>query len=195
MTTITRNTFVSQVAEAVSHIWWIILLRGMAAILLGIGAFMQPGMTAVFFTTLLAAYVLVDGVFALIGGIMGKTASRGWSIVSGLLAILAGGLVLAQPLLATGLSTFMMMLMLATGLIVSGVTGIWAAIRLRKELDGSWMLMLVGLVPLLFGAIVLANPFVTVLTLISISAIFAILSGIALIFLAFRIKNLPNKFK
>jgi len=194
MTTVTHTSLISQVAEGVSRTWWLILLRGIAVILVGIYAFLQPGMTLLFFTTLLGAYALIDGVLAFISGIAGWSESRWWSILAGLLGIVAGALVLANPGLATGLSVLILLFVVAFRSIFSGIFEIVAAIRLRKEIQGEWMLILLGILSVIFGAIVLMNPLLALATLLPVVAAFAVIYGVIMIFIAFRVKNLPNRF-
>ncbi|MBV8810976.1 MAG: DUF308 domain-containing protein, partial [Acidobacteriaceae bacterium] len=49
--------------------WWMLLLRGIIAIIFGLLAFAWPGLTLIILTALFGGYALVDGIFALVAGI------------------------------------------------------------------------------------------------------------------------------
>ena len=49
--------------QLLSRFWWLLLLRGVLAILFGISAFAWPGLTLVTLVMLFAAYAFVDGIF------------------------------------------------------------------------------------------------------------------------------------
>jgi uncharacterized membrane protein HdeD (DUF308 family) len=73
--------------------WWLLLLRGIAAIVFGILAFAWPGITLLSLVILYGAYALVDGVLSIaaaIGGGGGTATPRWWLVVVGLLGIAAG---------------------------------------------------------------------------------------------------------
>src|SRR5262245_66485895 len=90
--------------------WWLLLLRGIAAIVFGVLAFMWPGLTLLTLVILYGAFALVDGVFALAGAI-GRRGGGGavptwWLVLTGLLDIAVGLIVL----LCTGHHAFGRML-------------------------------------------------------------------------------------
>src|ERR1700720_1635618 len=73
--------------------WWLLLLRGIAAIAFGILAFAWPGLTLLTLTLLWGAYALSDGIFALWAALTGKggeMAPRWWLGVVGVAGVLAG---------------------------------------------------------------------------------------------------------
>lgn len=166
--------------------WWALALRGLAAIVFGILAFAWPGITVVSLVILYGAYALVDGVFSIFAAIGGGTpAPRWWLAVVGIIGILAGLIAFANPVLV-GLY---LLLFIGIWAIVSGVFEIIGAIRLRKEIDNEWLLILHGALSILFGIVMVVEPISAALALIWVIGAYAIAAGIIMIALAFRLKS------
>ena len=166
--------------------WWAVLLRGLAAIVFGILAFAWPGITIWSLIIVWGAYALVDGVFAIISAVTGGTpAPRWWMAVVGIIGILAGIVAFANP----GLTALTLLMLIAAWAIVSGIFEIVGAIRLRKEIDNEWMLILHGLISVLFGVFLFYSPGAGALAMIWVIAAYAIIGGVLLCVLAFRLKK------
>ena len=171
--------------------WWLLMLRGIAAVAFGILAFIWPGITLLALTYLFAAYALIDGVFALGAAIFGHTGGmvpRWWLAVVGIIGILAGLIAFAWP----GMTALLLLLLIASWAIVIGALEIVGAIRLRKEIEGEWWLIISGLLSIAFGVILFVQPGSGALALIWVIGIYAILAGGSLIGLAYRLKNLKQ---
>lgn len=166
--------------------WWALALRGVAAIVFGVLAFAWPGITIVSLVILYGAYALVDGVFSIFAAIGGGTpAPRWWLAVVGILGVLAGLIAFANPVLV-GLY---LLWFIGAWAIVSGVMEIIGAIRLRKEIDNEWMLILHGVIGVLFGIMLFAWPVTSAVALIWVIGAYAIAAGVIMIALAFRLKG------
>src|SRR5262245_31030988 len=142
------------VLHALAKCWWLLLLRGIAAVLFGLLAFIWPGLTLVTLVLLYGAFALVDGVISLVAAFTGSTkaGSTWWLVVVGLLGIAAGIVTFAWP----GITAILLVLFIGAWALVHGIFEIIGAIKLRKEIDNEWMLILGGAV--LFGLIVLIAP-------------------------------------
>lgn len=179
-----------------AHNWGWFMLRGILGILLGIGAIVFP-LSAVFaFTMLFAAYCFVDGIASLVAGIRGAhQAGHRWGtlVFSGIVGIIIGILFVVMPLIATFTYAFLALVMLAAWSIITGVLEIAAAIRLRREMEGEWLLGLSGLISVLLGigiiALVIPYPAATILSAAWLIAIFAFASGVVLIAQALRLRS------
>jgi uncharacterized membrane protein HdeD (DUF308 family) len=167
--------------------WGWIALRGVAAIMFGLLAFLLPGVTLAVLTLLWGAYALVDGVLALVAAFKVRAAGhRMWSLLAvGVLGILVGVLTFLWP----GITALSLLLLIAAWAITTGVFEIVAAIRLRKEIDNEWLLILSGLASVVFGALLLIWPASGALALIWMIASFAIVFGVLLVSLAFKIRQ------
>src|SRR4051812_15849455 len=166
--------------------WWLVLLRGIVAILFGILAFAWPGITLVTMVLFWGAFMLVDGVLALGQAVMGDDkSSRWWLALIGIAGIVAGILVFAQP----GAAIVVLLLFIAAWSIVLGVFQIIGAIRLRKEIDNEWTLILGGVLSVLFGAVLVIAPLAGILALVWVIGSYAIVFGILLVMAALKLKQ------
>ena len=175
--------------------WGWIAARGVLLILLGVAAILAPGVTLFAFAMLFAAFSLVDGIFALIAGIRGARHGERWGamVFSGVLGIGIGILFLLFPLLSTLALAYTTVVLIAVWAILMGVSEIAAAIRLRKVIQGEWLLGLSGVLSVLVGFAVgyllVTNPAITVLSVAWLIAFYAFVTGVVLIVLGFRLRK------
>jgi uncharacterized membrane protein HdeD (DUF308 family) len=166
--------------------WWLVLLRGIAAIVFGVLAFVWPGLTLLVLIMFYGAWALVDGVLAIIAAVTGGApAPRWWLAIVGVLGILAGILTFLWP----GITALVLLFFIAGWAIAIGVFQIIGAIRLRKEIDNEWLLILSGVVSVLFGIGVLLVPGAGALALVWVIGLYAIVEGVLYIALSFRLKK------
>src|SRR5215467_15626581 len=174
--------------QALADNWWLLLLRGVVAIIFGVVAFIWPGLTLVALIFLWGAYAIVDGGIALWAAISGRGAGiapRWWLAIVGIVGLLAGLVAFGSP----GLTALVLLMFIAVWAIVIGVLEIWGAIQLRKEIEGEWWLILSGLLSIAFGVFLIARPGAGALALIWVIGVFAILHGCTLIALSLRLKQ------
>ena len=173
--------------HTLSRYWWLILLRGIAFIVFGVLAFMWPGLTLVTLVLFYGAFALVDGVLALAHAIMGggEMGSRWWLVLVGVAGIAAGIVTFMWP----GLTALLLLVFIACWAIVLGVFQIAGAIKLRKEIDNEWTLILSGALSVGFGLVLLAAPGAGAVGLIWVIASYAVVFGVLLVMLAFRLKK------
>ena len=184
-----------RIAQAYSQIWWLMLLRGILLIIVGCYALFRPGMTAAALAMVIGVFLIFDGVLAILVGLFADVPSRGWTIVRGVVEILVGVAALVYPLLVAGATTTLLLYLLALGAIVGGIMEVIAAIRDRKEIEGEGWLIVGGLLAICLGALLLAAPLTFGQILIRVLGVFAIVNGIALIAMSFRLKGLPKAIK
>jgi uncharacterized membrane protein HdeD (DUF308 family) len=174
--------------RALAENWWLLLLRGVAAVAFGILAFFWPDLTLLTLTFLWGAYALTDGVLTLWAALSNKgdqIAPRWWLAVVGVVSILAGFLTFIWP----GMTALMLLMFIASWSIIIGVLQIWGAIQLHKEMEGEWLLVLSGLLSIAFGVILMVQPGAGALAVVWIIGWYAVLVGCIYIALAFRLKN------
>jgi uncharacterized membrane protein HdeD (DUF308 family) len=186
-----QGTYVSistgSLARAVSQNWWLFLLRGIAAVAFGVIALFAPGVTLFALILLYGAYALTDGIFALAAGVMGSNdlAPRWWLLVVGLISISAGIATFTWP----ALTALILLFFIAGWAIATGVFQIAGAIRLRKEIENEWLLILNGALSVLFGVGMFVMPGAGALALIWVIALYAILFGILMIAFALTVRG------
>ena len=189
MASLAYAALASTIAAPLARHWWVFLIRGLVAIAFGLVAFFYPGITLVTLVLLYGAYALVDGVFAVVAAVRGKegVGPRWWLALVGVLGIVAGLVTYLYP----GLTTLVLLTVIGIWALLYGITEIIGAIRLRKEIDNEWLLMMHGALAVLFGLMVLFRPGAGALALIWLIASFAFASGVLMIALAFRLKSHP----
>lgn len=150
-------------------------------------AFFFPSITLVVLIALFAVFALLEGIFLLISGIRSrKEKSRWWVLIlQGIISIGAGVLALVAPM-ATALALLYLM---AAWAIASGIIEIMVAIRLRKEIEGEWMLILDGVVTILFDLALVVIPAAGLLLMLYMIGGFKLVSGILLLILALRLRK------
>jgi len=167
--------------------WWVLVLRGVLAGLFGLAAFFWPGLTALVLVSLFGAYALIDGIFAVVAGIQqyGKH-ERWWAVLlEGIVGILIGLLTFFWP----GVTALGLLYFIAAWALVTGVFEIVAAIRLRREIEGEWLLGLSGVASVLFGLLLVIFPSAGVLSVIWIIGAYALLFGVIMIILGLRMRG------
>ena len=137
--------------RALTAHWWVLLLRGLCAILFGVMGFAWPGLTIAVLVLIWGAYALVDGIFAVVAGVRSKWGSV---ILLGILGIAAGLITFFWP----GITAITLVWIIAFWAIVAGVLQISAAIRLRKQVEGEWLWILSGLCMVILGVLLVARP-------------------------------------
>ncbi len=166
--------------------WWLLLLRGIFAVIFGLIALFSPGIVLVNLLFFFGFVSVFSGIFLIIEGIAIKSDDRGMRILEGVLSILFGLLFILMP----GFVLSFIMYFIAFWAIIGGVMQIIYAIKLRKEIPNEWLAILSGVITLLFGLLVLFNIVAGASALIMIFGIYALIAGILLIVLSFRVKGL-----
>ena len=172
--------------EALARYWWVVVLRGVLAIALGVLAFVWPVVTLTSLVIVFGAYALVDGVFALLSAVRGGGAEPWWLLVlEGGVGIGIGVLTLVAP----GITALALLFYIAIWAIATGVLEIAAALALRKEIEGEWLLVLGGLVSVAFGALLIARPGAGALAVLWLIGGYAIAFGALLVLLGFKLRR------
>ncbi len=177
--------------RTLSRHWWVLLIRGLLAIVFGILAIVSPGITGLALLLLFGAYALVDGVFSLIAAFRERAGNDRWwaLLLEGLAGIAAGVLTFIFPDLA-GVA---LVYLIAAWALITGVFEIVAAIRLRKELEGEWLMVVSGVLSIILAVLLMINPAAGAAAIVMIIGIYAIIFGITLIVLAFRVKGMDTE--
>jgi uncharacterized membrane protein HdeD (DUF308 family) len=167
--------------------WWLFLLRGILGIVFGLIALIFPGPTMLSLVLLFSAYMLVDGVFAIVSAVRAirrKEDRWGLLIFEGLLNIAVGILAFLWP----GLTVVAFVWLVAAWAIVSG--GLMTAAGFRLNLDhGRWWLVLGGLLSLAYGALLIIAPLIGAIVLTWWIGAYALAFGVALVIFSFKLRS------
>jgi len=178
-----------------SETWWLVLLRGLALVVLGLLFIFWPLATVLILVTFMGAYWFVDGVFTIVQAIRGRQyhSHWGWAIFSGVLGILAGIVIFSRPLFATLLTATFLAYFLGFLALVNGFSAIFTGFRLHKVIDNEWSMILGGILTVLFGLLLIFRPMISVATLVWLAGIFAVVIGVIVIVVAFRMRKIGQE--
>jgi len=173
--------------------WWVLVLRGILAITLGILAFRWPGVTLQAFLIYFGAYALVDGSFSIFNAIAGRGEEDDWWIMllGGVAGVIVGIVTFRAPVLAAA----GLLLYVAAWALAKGVLEIVAAIRLRKVIQGEFWLALAGVTSVVFAFVIMAYPVAGVLSLLWVIATYAIVFGVLMVILGFRVRSAHTRLR
>jgi uncharacterized membrane protein HdeD (DUF308 family) len=173
--------------------WWTFILRGLLAIAFGVLVFVSPGMGIAVLVGLFAAWALIDGAALLIAGFQTRASDRNWwlAILEGLAGVAAAIIALAFPTYAATV----LVLIIAAWAIVTGVIEIVAAVRLREQIHGELWLGLAGLLSVLVGVGMFFFPAAGALSILWLIGAFAVVFGIFLAGLGWRLRHVNELAK
>jgi len=167
--------------------WWVLALRGLAAVLFGLMAFLWPGITLTALVLLFGAFALLDGTLAIVSAVTGSEAGARWwaLLVEGIVGILAAVATAFWP----DITALALVYLIAAWAMITGVMEVVAAIRLRQEIEGEWLLALSGIASVVFGLYAAIFPGAGALALVWVIGAYALVWGVVLIALAFRLRR------
>jgi len=171
--------------------WWLMLLRGLAAIGFGILVITKPQISLQVLVYLFGVYVLVEGILGVALAIQGRNEIDSWGVLLlwGLLGVAVGILAFSRP----DLTALALLFYIALWAIATGVLEIAAAIRLREVLQNEWLLILAGIVSVAFGVWLVARPDAGALAVLWAIGIYAIVFGVLVVLFAFKIRSYVGK--
>jgi uncharacterized membrane protein HdeD (DUF308 family) len=181
----------NKMAGILHRTWWALLLRGIAAMAFGILTWIQPGISLAALVVLFGAYSLMDGILGVWTAFAGRDEHEHWwvPLLGGLLGIGVGVLTFCAP----GVTALALLFYIAIWAIATGVLQIVAAIRLRKEMEGEWMLILGGLASVTFGVILMASPGAGALGVLWLIGTYAVVFGVLLVMLALKVRRFGSR--
>jgi len=173
--------------ELLRTYWWTFLIRGLLALAFGIMALIWPGITLMALVMLFGIYVIVEGVFSLVAAFSNRGAGAWWVLLlEGIVSIAIGCIAFIWP----GITAVGLMIFIALWAIFTGLLEIGAAVQLRREMQGEWILALIGFLSILIGIILIINPAAGVLAVVWLIGIYAIVFGGLLVFLGMKFRKL-----
>jgi uncharacterized membrane protein HdeD (DUF308 family) len=165
--------------------WWAVALRGALGILFGLIALVLPGATILSLVLLFAAYMLVDGAFAILSAVRAARSGEQWGLLAleGVVDIITGAIAFLWPAITVGA----FVLLIAAWAIVSGALMFAAGFRLNLD-HGRWWLVFGGAISLAFGVLLVVAPLVGAVVLTWWLGAYALVFGAALLVLAFKLR-------
>lgn len=182
------NIAENTLASILSRTWWMLLVRGLVAVAFAVLTWLQPGISLAALVLLFGAYAMADGLLGVWAAIAGRQVNENWWVLLlwGLLGLGVGILTFAAP----NVTALVLLFYIAVWAIGTGALEILAAVRLRKEIQGEWLLVVAGLASIAFGVLLLARPREGALTVLALIAAYAAVFGVALVLLSFKVRSI-----
>lgn len=179
-------------SDFLSRTWWVYLLGGLAAIAFAVLAILNPSVALLVLAIYFAAYLLVDGIFSVIGALTHRD-RPGWILVLiyGLLGVLIGGWLIINP----PASVLVLVYAVAFFMVAAGLTQVLFGIKIRNEIKGEWMLYLSGVISILWGALIFFQVGIGSITVAYMVAFWALVFGVLRVIFALRARQFANTFK
>ena len=173
-----------------THNWWSLVLRGLLAVIFGVVAFIMPGVTWTALVFLWGVYAIVDGIFSMVAGFRAPSGYKRWwlMLVLGVFGVIAGAIAFLLPVL-TGL---FLILLMAGWAVATGILEIVAAVQMRKYITGEWVLVISGIASTAFGILLFINPYAGAVAVVWIIGIYAVIFGILMMILGFKLRTLEH---
>jgi uncharacterized membrane protein HdeD (DUF308 family) len=175
-----------EMSEALARNWWAVALRGVLAIIFGVIAFLMPAVMMLSLVLVFGVYAVVDGVLAIVSAMRSARRHERWGlmVLEGIVDIAAGVVSFLWP----GLTILMFVLIVAAWALVTG--GLMTAAAFRLQLDhGRWWLVLGGLASIVYGVLLIIAPLIGALVLTWWIGAYALVFGVLLLTLAFRLRT------
>lgn len=180
---------VNNIRKLCKRAWWVFLLGGIASVIFGVLAFIDPAIALVVLALYFAAWVLVDGVVNIVGAISNRE-NDGWVLLLliGILGALVGGYALLNP----PVSMLAFLYVVSFMAIMFGVLMISLGRKVRREIEREWVLYLTGALSVFFGVLIIFQPESAATSVVWMIATWAIITGLLRIVFALLVKNLPE---
>jgi uncharacterized membrane protein HdeD (DUF308 family) len=167
--------------------WWSLMIRGILAAIFGIVALTAPAKTLDFLIVLFGIFVLVVGLVATIGAIMHRRESDNWwlILIPGIAGIVIGVISIAMPAFTEAVIIYL----IAIWALVSGIGQLYSAMKIRKDVEGEWMPILIGIVSIVLAVLLFVRPLEAAATVMWLVGLFVLVIGILWIVMGFRVRG------
>lgn len=174
--------------------WWVVLLRGLAALILGLAALLQPVSTFYLVVYILGIFAIVDGAFVLLAVALSQVghARRGWLALRGLLGLIVGILIVSHWLGAAFIAQMVLVYLVAFWLVVVGLLEIRLGIHAHTRQPHDWSLIVTGFLLVVLGGVLAIWPAPASVGIIWFFGFFAIIGGVSLIALAVDLRRVSR---
>ncbi len=168
--------------------WWVLLVRGVLAVIFGLIALFFPGIVLFTLIYVFAFYAIVDGITAIFVAFQERgTHSRwAWLLVEGILGIIAGIVAIIYP----GETALVLLYIIAAWALVTGIMELIAAFTVRGSF--AWGLALGGIISILLAILLFIRPGTGILSILWVVGIYGIIFGIGMIIHAFQLRSRPS---
>jgi uncharacterized membrane protein HdeD (DUF308 family) len=185
-----RYALAGDMLGELSRNWWLVLLRGVAAIVFGLLALIWPGLTLVALAVVFGVYALIDAGALAYAAYRSAPGSRAGPAAQAVLSALLGLIALIWPMVAVLALVFV----IGVWAVLTGVAEIVTAVRLRAHISSEWLLIFVGALSVVFGLLLWFWPLEGARAIVFVVGIYAIIFGVVLAVAGFRLKGAADAF-
>jgi uncharacterized membrane protein HdeD (DUF308 family) len=162
--------------------WWIVFLEGAVAFIIGLFLLFRPDTTLALLVQLLGFFWFVSGVLTLFSMLKDRE-NRGWKLFGGILGIIAGLILIGEPMVST-------YIVITTLVVIVGIMGIIiGAMAVFQGFRGDWGIAIIGLISILFGLLLLGSPYIGYASLPYILGFLGVVGGLAAMIMGFKIRS------
>jgi uncharacterized membrane protein HdeD (DUF308 family) len=165
---------------------WALGLNGLLSVVVGVLILVWPGISLYALTILFGAYTLATGIVSLMSSFRASGGERGWLVFSSLLGIGVGIAVLVWP----NISELALLYVIGAYAIALGIFAVIGAFYLPLDGGDTALLVLSGIVSILFGVVMFAEPGTGALAVLALIAAFALVTGFTEIAVAIGAKRM-----
>ncbi len=167
--------------------WWSLMIRGVLAVIFGMLALFAPAKTLDFLIVLFGIFVLVVGLVATLGAIMHRKESENWwlILIPGVAGIVIGIISMAMP----AFTQTVIIYLIAIWALVSGIGQLYSAMKLRRDVEGEWMPILIGIISIVLAVLLFTRPLDAAATVMWLVGLFVLVIGILWILMGFRVRR------
>lgn len=182
----TRATIDRPAAEELSKVWWVLLLSGLLAVVVGV-VILSIQWTVHDLALVVAIFLIVNGVLRMLTPPLDHT-DRWWTLAVGLIEVLVGVAFLAWP----SVSLLTLAIFIGAWVLVRGLFDLAGGISSRQDVKFWWLYVVFGVIEVALGIVLLDRPDLSLALAIAIVGVWAILIGMLEILVSFEVKNLPD---
>ena len=177
-------------ASLYQRTWWSLLARGIAAIVFGMLALFWPDRVLDTLITILGIFVLVVGIVFTLSAVANRSPDRHWirHLIPGIIGIVVGIVTIAWP----EITTVFLVYLVAIWALIHGIGEIHAALRLRKDIAGEYVPLIIGIASIVIGVILLLAPLMAGALIMWLVGLFILILGILWLIMAFRARKWRN---
>ncbi len=170
--------------------WWMLAIRGVIAVLFGLAAILWTGLTALVLVYLFGAFALIDGIVAVVVSLQERAVAPRWWVllIEGIVGILIGILTFFSPIV----TALVLLYLIATWAILTGIMEIAAAFLMRRVLALEWTLAIAGILSILLGILLAIQPVQGIFAVVWVIGVYAIVFGVLLIIRAFQFRSMAT---
>jgi uncharacterized membrane protein HdeD (DUF308 family) len=172
--------------------WWQILVRGIIALIFGIVVLAWPTAALIIFAILFGAFVFVDGIFTLVAAINYKAGGgrRVWMYISAIAGIIVGLIIFIVPVVAIPLLVLILVYLIAAWALVTGIMELVYAFQANQDTAIRWLFVISGILSIILGILMFIKPLTAAEVLVIVVGAYAVMAGILLIVLGFRLRKI-----